>query len=237
MPKRKGHPTGRSKAPAPTSDTIFFYLPKEIPYGIFCQWHPSRITLPLAALSFIVVSSKATPSPSTVLAQHPPSITFTCAEQLYMFAKALYFGDEQACNRILATDDPKKQKKLGQTVKGFEEHEWGKMKFRVAVVGNWHKYYQNEKMGEVLLETGERELAEASRKDKVWGIGFNAKEADVHRDEWGKSLLGRALMRVRGRLREWRRRGKEGEKVVWDWDGGDEEEELEGEEGEEKQED
>ena len=148
-----------------------------------------------------------------------------------MFAKALYFGDGQVCSRILATDGPKEQKKLGQAVKGFEEYEWGRVKFRVAVVGNWYKYYQEEKMGEMLLETGERELAEASRKDRVWGIGFNAKEADVHRAEWGKNLLGAALMKVRERLGEWRRREKEGEKVVWDWDGGDEEEELEGEEG------
>jgi ribA/ribD-fused uncharacterized protein len=228
MPKRKGHPTGRSKAPARTSDAIFFYLPNEIPYGIFCQWHPSPITLPLTSFSFLIASSTATPSPSTILAHYPPSITFSCAEQLYMFSKALYFADYAICTRILGTEDPKEQKKLGQAVKGFDEDKWGQVKFRVAVVGNWYKYCQNEEMGKVLLGTGKRELAEASRRDRVWGIGFNAKEADAHRGEWGESLLGRALMRVRRRLGEWRRREK-GEKVDWDWDGGNEEEELEGE--------
>ncbi|KAF2790281.1 DUF1768-domain-containing protein, partial [Melanomma pulvis-pyrius CBS 109.77] len=171
MPKRKGHPTGRSKTPAPTSDTIFFYLPKEIPYGIFCQWHPSTITLPLTSLDFLATFSTATPSPSTILAQHPPTLTFCCAEQLYMFSKALYFGDSALSTRILSTPDPKDQKKLGQTVKNFNEHMWSRVKFRVAVVGNWYKFVQDVGMREVLLGTGDRELAEASRRDRVWGIG------------------------------------------------------------------
>ena len=43
---------------------------------------------------------------------------------------------------------------------------------------------------------------EASRFDRVWGIGFDAEEAVVvERERWGQSLLGRALMDVRERVR------------------------------------
>lgn len=160
---------------------------------------------------------------SSVLPHEACSITFSCAEQFYMFAKALYFGDSTISTRILATTDPKDQKKLGQMVKGFNEYKWGRVKYRVAVVGNWYKYCQNEGLRAVLLGTGEKELAEASRRDRVWGIGFAAREADAHREEWGESLLGRALMRVRGRLREWKQREGEGEKVDWEWDGSEDE--------------
>lgn len=52
-----------------------------------------------------------------------------------------------------------------------------------------------------LLETGERELVEASPYDRVWGIGYGAADAEDSREFWGENLLGKALMRVRDRLR------------------------------------
>jgi ribA/ribD-fused uncharacterized protein len=54
----------------------------------------------------------------------------------------------------------------------------------------------------MLLATGDRELAEASPFDRVWGIGFTADCAEMNRESWGQNLLGRALMDVRARLRE-----------------------------------
>ena len=41
-----------------------------------------------------------------------------------------------------------------------------------------------------------------SPNDKIWGIGFNSEEAMNHVDEWGNNGLGKALMRVRSRLKE-----------------------------------
>lgn len=54
----------------------------------------------------------------------------------------------------------------------------------------------------MLLETGERELVEASPMDRIWGIGFGEKNAGARRHRWGQNLLGKAAMNVRGRLRE-----------------------------------
>lgn len=53
-----------------------------------------------------------------------------------------------------------------------------------------------------LMATGERELAEASPFDKVWGIGLKAEDAlRVSRAQWGGNLLGKALMQVRSQLK------------------------------------
>jgi predicted NAD-dependent protein-ADP-ribosyltransferase YbiA (DUF1768 family) len=45
-------------------------------------------------------------------------------------------------------------------------------------------------------------LAEAASLDRVWGIGYTAREAMVFRNKWGEYRLGRALMEVRRILRE-----------------------------------
>lgn len=61
------------------------------------------------------------------------------------------------------------------------------------------------------METGERELVEASPRDRVWGIGFEAGWAEEQRGAWGMNLLGRALMTVREEIRgEIDRRGEKG---------------------------
>ena len=65
------------------------------------------------------------------------------------------------------------------------------------------KFSSIKECRKALLQTGERELVEASPRDATWGIGFNAKTAvRVSRDKWGQNLLGKVLMRVRSALRE-----------------------------------
>jgi ribA/ribD-fused uncharacterized protein len=55
-------------------------------------------------------------------------------------------------------------------------------------------------MREVLLNTGTRILVEASPSDRIWGIGFDAENAEGNESEWGANKLGHALMKVRERL-------------------------------------
>ncbi|KAH9965327.1 hypothetical protein BC827DRAFT_1183897 [Russula dissimulans] len=55
------------------------------------------------------------------------------------------------------------------------------------------KFTQHEDLRRTLLETGDRELIEDSPDDVFWGIG---------RDGQGRNELGKALMRLRGQLRE-----------------------------------
>lgn len=67
--------------------------------------------------------------------------------------------------------------------------------------GNWLKFSQDQNCREALLATGDRTIVEASPNDRIWGIGFRASQAEGKESEWGENKLGKALMRVRDRLR------------------------------------
>jgi ribA/ribD-fused uncharacterized protein len=219
-PKRKNARTIHAKTPTTPSSTVFFYHPDEKLYGVFCQWKASPITIPTSILQ--IIADK--PSAPAILADYGTSITFSCAEQSYMFFKALYFSDAESCKAILLTADPAEQKKLGKNMKGFSDEEWDGVKSRVARVGNWFKFTHPESkhLREILLGTEDRELAEAGRRDRVWGIGYQAHEAERYRQSWRENRLGKVLMAVRTRIREAALREREmGVPDDWLWDGGE----------------
>jgi len=60
-------------------------------------------------------------------------------------------------------------------------------------------------MRQLLLDTGDRELIEASPFDRIWGVGRKAedvrREAGGNREGWGQNLLGKCLMATRAKLR------------------------------------
>ncbi|CAD0106152.1 unnamed protein product [Aureobasidium uvarum] len=172
---------------------IFFFKDDEEPYGFLCQWYRCRFTDPDSGLEF------------------------TCAEQWMMWNKAQLAGDEASANAIMATTSPRKQKQLGRDVEGFDAEVWDKIKLDVVERGNYLKFSQGtnvasmriDDQGEpvslksLLLATEERELVEASRFDRVWGIGFDAQQAlATPREKWGQNLLGTALINVRERIRK-----------------------------------
>ena len=107
------------------------------------------------------------------------------------------------------TPKPAAQKALGRKVQDFDEAIWKASREKIVEEGNWWKFVNGTSTGEVekglkerLLETGERELVEASPRDRIWGVGFGRNNAEANRGRWGLNLLGKALMRVRERLRE-----------------------------------
>ena len=46
---------------------------------------------------------------------------------------------------------------------------------------------------------------QASPKDRIWGVGFDAANAEANRDGWGENRLGKAIMNVREKLQKERR--------------------------------
>ena len=119
-----------------------------------------------------------------------------------MYCKAVFFSDQASAEKIMGSEDPAHQKKMGRLVKGFSADQWRSVCERVVFEGNWWKFSQNRAYREALMGTGERELCEASRSDRLWGIGYNAKEALQYRRLWGENLLGKGLMRVREKIKE-----------------------------------
>lgn len=173
-------------------------MPNE-PHGEFCQWFPATFTVGKDEMS--------------ALMGHPIDLTdpegwspiyFHYAEQFMIYCKAGSFNDSETQRKIMATDDAKEQKRFGQKTRGFDASVWDKSKSDVVVLGNMAEFGQNRTLRTQLLSTGDRILAEAAKEDRVWGIGFTAQEATLHKDQsrWGENRLGKALMEVRSRLRK-----------------------------------
>ena len=142
-----------------------------------------------------------------------------------MYHKALLFNDTATATEILATPSPQTARTLGRKVTPFSEKTWAANRERIVTSASLAKFSRpvseegfrrgnGDEAGELpeggkggrlraaLLETGGREIVEASPRDRIWGVGFGAKNAGSRRGRWGMNLLGRALMEARGVLRE-----------------------------------
>ena len=121
-----------------------------------------------------------------------------------MAFNARLFGDDTALSAILASTDPREQKRLGLQVRHFDPAEWQDECETTVFRGNLVKFSQNEEIRVALDYTGARRIAEASPHDKVWGIGLTASDPRVASPtSWcGLNLLGQALERTREILRQ-----------------------------------
>ena len=129
-------------------------------------------------------------------------ISFSSMEQYMMYQKALRFGDTKIADKILATDDVAKIKKLGREVLGYDDSVWNGVRQIIVYEGLTAKFSQNEDLKAKLLETKDVILAECAVRDKIWGIGLPmTDEKRFDKDKWkGQNLLGYALMLVREHL-------------------------------------
>jgi ribA/ribD-fused uncharacterized protein len=180
-----GPAPGPSKSTA--GETLYFYgHHKESAYNSFSQHYPCTFT-----------------APSPVAGEADQ--TYNSTEQYMMQHKALLFSDDTIAAQIMETSDPRVQKALGRKVRGFREDVWRAHRERIVEEGNWWKFRNGRgaqgALRPLLLATAARELVEASPRDSIWGIGFAKADAEAFREKWGLNLLGKALMRVRERLR------------------------------------
>ena len=100
-------------------------------------------------------------------------ISFSSMEQYMMYQKALRFGDTKIADKILATDDVAKIKKLGREVQGYDDSVWNGVRQIIVYEGLTAKFSQNEDLKAKLLETKDVILAECAVRDKIWGIGLS----------------------------------------------------------------
>ena len=131
-------------------------------------------------------------------------IEFNCSEQQYMAAKALLFGDVQAYDKIMESNNSRTQKAIGQSVKNYDETQWIAARYGAMIHAVYLKFRQNKDLQKILLDTGNKKICEASPVDIVWGIGMHVDDPDIlDESKWkGQNLLGKCLMHVRGILRE-----------------------------------
>lgn len=126
-------------------------------------------------------------------------VQYPHVEQYMMSQKARLFHDDVRYAAILRTENPNDCKKLGKQVTPFDPKIWDGAKYEIVKAGNRAKFEQNPDLKAKLLATGTAILAEASPRDKIWGIGKTARTAaEVDPSEWpGKNLLGKILMELR----------------------------------------
>jgi ribA/ribD-fused uncharacterized protein len=128
---------------------------------------------------------------------------FRWAEQWMMAGKARLFGDEEALAAILAADEPLDCKRIGRSVRGYDDERWNAARFDLVVEGNIAKFGQNAALRDHLLGSGDAILVEAAPRDQIWGIGYGRGNPAVHDPlRWrGRNLLGFALVKVRAIVR------------------------------------
>lgn len=128
---------------------------------------------------------------------------FNCTEQYMMYKKAMLFGDEDVANAIMRTRNPSDQKSLGRQVRNFNSEVWNQHAIDIVSEGNYQKFKQNPELSKILLgEHLNKEIVEASPKDKIWGIGLHySDEACDDKSKWqGTNWLGISIMNARERL-------------------------------------
>ncbi|KAJ5106756.1 hypothetical protein N7456_003431 [Penicillium angulare] len=166
-----------------TSNPVYFWKP-EGETGYLGQWWPSSFSCEHAGETF----------------------TYANAEQYMMHRKALLFaGPDHPISQEIQKGwkiHPREMRNLGRKIPNFSEEEWKENRLPIVVEGNYLKFSQNTDLKEKLFATGDRELVEASPRDRIWGVGFGAANAGAKRSKWGLNLLGQALMKTRERLLE-----------------------------------
>ena len=120
-----------------------------------------------------------------------------------MYGKAKLFKDHEIAQKILTETNPVKMKAYGRKVKHFDAGVWARNREAIVHRALKAKFGQNDELKKQLLETGGTLLAEASPRDRIWGIGMGASnQLALDKSSWkGLNLLGTILTKVREELR------------------------------------
>jgi hypothetical protein len=113
-------------------------------------------------------------------------ILYPSSENAYQAAKSL---DPQVRSQF-ANITPSESKKLGRQIQVRED--WEEVKYGIMYSIVLDKFTRNSKLGDLLIETGDRYLEETNHwGDKIWGVC----------DGVGTNWLGKILMDVRNQIR------------------------------------
>lgn len=150
---------------------------------------------------------------------------FVSNEQFMMFSKAKTFKDEVTAQKIIDMNNQPlikdfiegritreeivkdkvltdqwnklmmKVKGFGREVKNYDDQVWTNRRAKVVLFGAREKFTQNTDLKQILLDTGNTYMVEASPYDKIWGIGLSAGDAKkTPENKWpGLNLLGKVL--------------------------------------------
>ena len=126
---------------------------------------------------------------------------YFCSEQYIQEQKSLEFKDTATANQILLCETAQECKNLSRNVAGYREERWKKKAIERCLPGIRAKFTQNPALAQLLLNTNNSKLAEASY-DKIWGTGIPLSDENCLDEKlWnGTGIQGNLLMQVRAEL-------------------------------------
>lgn len=159
--------------------------------------------------------------------------TFVSNEQFMMFSKAKTFKDEVTAQKIIDMNNQPlikdfiegkitreqiikdkvladqwnklmmKVKSFGREVANYDDQVWTNRRAKVVLFGAREKFTQNADLKQILLDTGDTYMVEASPYDKIWGIGLSAGDAKkTPENKWpGLNLLGKVLDTLKAEIK------------------------------------
>jgi ribA/ribD-fused uncharacterized protein len=128
------------------------------------------------------------------------------SEQYLFHMKADLANDKTSMTAIMSAKSPQDVKRIGEKIV-INPVDWRAECKNIMYKGCKAKFSQNPRLAQYLLDTQERVLVEASKKDKYWGSGLSL--GDFKRQpattEWpGENNLGKILVKIRQELRDGR---------------------------------
>lgn len=76
---------------------------------------------------------------------------FYTSEQLFMYFKAIHFGDAITAKKLLTEPNPKKAKQLGRKVKPFDPIEWDKVRDGYMKKAIMEKFFTKWKIKRIII--------------------------------------------------------------------------------------
>ena len=128
---------------------------------------------------------------------------YNCCEQFFQCQKAVSAGEHEVALKIMSTEDPREQYRLGKNV-NKDDKTWNKEKARkVMEMATKAKFDQNEPLKHELLKTGNKLLVQCNQYDKIWANGLNihSEDADNIKKWEGENVTGVILTSIRDNLK------------------------------------
>jgi ribA/ribD-fused uncharacterized protein len=108
------------------------------------------------------------------------------------YYQAQKFADPDTQSKIREAAKPVIAKNLAQKYRGRMRPDWDAVKDEIMYRAVRRKFELHPVLRQLLLATGDEEIAEATLTDYYWGIG---------RDGTGQNMLGKIIERIRADLR------------------------------------
>lgn len=126
--------------------------------------------------------------------------TFSSAEHLLAYFKAVGAGDTQSAKQIARS--PNIKTALSVPIKGFQSHAWKKIEYKAVETVTAIKLKQLPSARDMLKSTGSKHIVYASKADTFFGCGLSINDDNLWFPQFwkGQNALGAILTNLRRKM-------------------------------------